>query len=131
MNVKVTLRTKEAFNRLFTKDVRYYANSRVQAYSDIFVPFGDGNLSQDVTITDEAVTYNRNYAHYMYEGELYLAPNGSAWAKKGEKKNPTGKPLNYSKDVHPLATSKWDRAMAVAKGQQIAEDIQNYIERRN
>ena len=109
MNVRVTLRTKEAYKRIFTKDVLYYANSRVQAYSDPYVPMDTGMLAQDVTITDEAVIYNRNYAKKPYNGEN----------------------LNFSKDLHPLATAKWDRAMAVAKGQQIADDIQNYIERRN
>lgn len=128
MSVKVELRTKQAFQRIFNRDTLFYANSRLQAYCGPYVPFRDGNLAQDVTITEECVTYNREYAHYMHEGELYLAPNGSSWAKSGEKKNPSGKPLSYTKDVHPLATSKWERAMAVAKGQQLADDIKGHIE---
>lgn len=41
------------------------------------------------------VIWDANYAHYIYMGELYLAANGSAWAKKHEKKFPSGKPLTY------------------------------------
>ena len=45
------------------------------------------------------------YAHYMNEGELYVMDNGKGayynptfgfWSKKGVKKHPSGKPLNYN-----------------------------------
>lgn len=37
------------------------------------------------------------YAHYLHEGILYVSPTtGSAWAKKGEIKIPTGQELTYA-----------------------------------
>lgn len=44
------------------------------------------------------------YAHYQYAGELYLAENGSSWARKYEKKFPAGKPLQYHE---PGTTDRW------------------------
>ena len=108
MDVNVKLYTKEAFQRLFTRDTLFYANSRLQAYCDPYVPFRTGNLSQDVTVTADGVTYNRSYAKYPYNGDG----------------------MDFNIDIHPLATSKWDRAMAAAKGQQLADDIKDYIERK-
>lgn len=108
MSVKVELRTKQAFQRIFNRDTMYYSNSRLQAYCDPYVPFRDGNLSQDVTITADGVTYNRNYAKKVHDDMT----------------------LDIKKDLHPLATQQWERAMAVAKGQQLADDIQGYIERK-
>lgn len=108
MDYKVNLNVNEAFERLFSRDVLYYANSRLQAYADPYVPMATGMLAQDVTITEDAVTYNQKYAHRQYNGTDF----------------------NFSKDLHPLATAKWDRAMAAAKGQQLADDIKTYIERK-
>ena len=106
MSVKVELRTKQAFQRIFDRDTLFYANSRLQAYCGPYVPFRDGNLAQDVTITEEGVTYNQDYAKKVHDDMT----------------------LNIKKDLHPLATQKWERAMAVAKGQQLADDIKGHIE---
>lgn len=129
MKASITVNPQQAFNRLFTRDVMFYANSRLRAYCDPYVPFASGDLANNVDITAEAVTYTEPYANYIHEGKLYLASNGSAWAKSGEKKSPSGKNLNFRKDYHGQATSHWEKAMAVAKGQQLADDISEYIKR--
>lgn len=56
------------------------------------------------------------YAHYLHEGILYVSPTtGSAWAKKGEIKVPTGKELTYA--GAPMRGKKWfDRMKADHKG---------------
>lgn len=108
MDYKVNLNVNEAFERLFSRDVLYYANSRLQAYCDPFVPMDTGMLAQDVTITADGVTYNRDYAKKVHDDMT----------------------LNISHQMHPLATQKWERAMAAAKGQQLADDIKGYIERK-
>lgn len=108
MSIQFTSNPQQAFKRLFNDDVLYYANSRLQAYCDPYVPFRTGMLSQDVTITKDDVTYNRKYA----------------------KRNYNGKDFNFSKDQHPLATAEWNKAMAAAKGQQLADDISDYIKKR-
>lgn len=107
MSISLTINPQQVANRILTRDVKYYANSRTQAYCDPYVPFRDGNLSQNVTITDEYVQYNSPYAHRIYNGIDF----------------------NFSKDIHPLATAQWNRTMAAAKGQQLADDITEYIKR--
>lgn len=50
------------------------------------------------------------YAHYLYEGILYVSPTtGSAWAKKNEIKVPTGKELTYT--GAPMRGKKWFERM--------------------
>lgn len=50
------------------------------------------------------------FAHYLYEGILYVSPTtGSAWAKKNEIKVPTGKELTYS--GAPMRGKKWFERM--------------------
>lgn len=50
------------------------------------------------------------YAHYLYEGILYVSPTtGSAWAQRGEIKVPTGKDLTYA--GAPMRGKKWFERM--------------------
>lgn len=50
------------------------------------------------------------YAHYLYEGILYVSPTtGSAWAKRNEIKAPTGKELTYA--GAPMRGKKWFERM--------------------
>lgn len=56
------------------------------------------------------------YAHYLYEGILYVSPSTrSAWAKKNEIKVPTSKELTYA--GAPMRGKKWfERMKADHKG---------------
>lgn len=94
--------------RIFSDDVRKYANTRLHAYCSPYVPMDTGMLDQTVDITPDYVHYKVPYAHKNWEG----------------------KGLKFSTDKHPLATSHWERAMAVAKGGQLAEDITAYIKKK-
>lgn len=50
------------------------------------------------------------YAHYLYEGILYVSPTtGSAWAKKNEIKVPTDRALTYA--GAPMRGKKWFERM--------------------
>lgn len=94
--------------RIFSDDAKKYANTRLHAYCSPYVPMDTGYLDQTVDITPDYVHYKAPYAHKNWDGDN----------------------LNFSKDQHPLATSHWERAMAVAKGQQLADDITAYIKSR-
>ena len=94
--------------RLFTPDVKKYAHTRLHAYCSPYVPMDTGYLDQTVDITPDYVHYKAPYAHKMWDGDG----------------------MNFSKDKHPLATSHWERAMAVSKGKQLADDITAYIKRK-
>lgn len=75
------------------------------------------------------IEYLAPYAHYQYEGELYVSSKtGSPWASAGEFKVPTGRPLNHSKFRHPLATDHWDQAMLRARKGDLEKAMQKYID---
>lgn len=87
---------------------------------DPYVPMRSGTLAQTAEISAEGVRYTQPYARYQYYGEVYgpnipIIKNGMivGWFSPPGKgtKHPTGRTINYSKEMHPLATSKWDEAM--------------------
>ncbi len=74
-------------------------NMQIVADCEPLIPFQQGALRRSVNYPNGMcggeIEWNTPYAHYQYEGELYLSENGSSWAKKYEKKYPAGKPLSY------------------------------------
>lgn len=94
--------------RLFTPDVKKYAHARLHAYCSPYVPMNTGYLDQTVDITKDYVHYKAPYAYKNWDGDG----------------------LNFSKDKNPLATAHWERSMAVAKGQKLADDITEHVKRR-
>lgn len=68
--------------------------NQVRADTDPFVPFLSGNLAQSAEIGDNegktAVIYPIKYAGRQFDGGIKV-----------------GKPFNYTKTFHPLATSYW------------------------
>lgn len=106
---EVTLTNQQkTVQRVFGDDVKVYANTRLHAYCSPYVPMNTGYLDQTVDITKDYVHYKASYAHKNWDGDG----------------------LNFSKDKHPLATAHWERSMAVAKGQKLADDITEYEKRR-
>ncbi len=108
MKITVKLNNpKGTFDRIFNDNVMLYANTRVHALCSPYVPMDSGALDQTVNITKGYVEYKVPYARKMYYGQG----------------------LNFSKDKHPLATAKWDKAMITAKGAQLAREIEKYAKR--
>lgn len=70
------------------------------------------------------IHYSSPYAHYQYIGELYLAKNGSSWAKKGEKKFPAGKQMH-----HTIGGPQWDKKMMNDRRNDIVKDLENFIKK--
>ena len=69
------------------------------------------------------------YAHYLYEGVLYVSPTtGSAWAKKNEIKVPTGKALAYA--GAPMRGKKWFERMKADHKDDILQAAQTLADRR-
>lgn len=88
---------------LFNDRVKLYANNRLYAFCDPYVPMDTGALSGNVNISAECVHYIMPYAARQY----------------------TGVNFNFSTEKHRLATSYWDKAMAASKGDELAKDIEN------
>lgn len=91
-----------------------------------YVPGGaDGELEKLKTYPNNySIKYISPHAHYQYTGKAMVAQNGSAWAKKGEKKHYSGKKLKY----HTSGTgAKWDKLMLQRRKNDLVKDVENYI----
>lgn len=105
------------------------ANGRVQQlftnecarYMDKYVPMQDGYLKNTRFIGADYVEYSMPYAHYQYEGVLYLTANGSAWAKSGERKHASSRALNYH--GAPVRGAHWDKRMWADNKQRILRTV--------
>ena len=101
-----------------------------------YVPMETGTLAQSVIITSKYVEYVQPYAHYQYTGIVY-GPNIpiteagviTGWFSPPGKgsKHPTGAPINYSTDFHPLATHHWDKAMMRDRGKVFVKEVERII----
>lgn len=101
--VDVRIDTSRIDNNLRNAQVKL--NMQVVADSSEYIPFSQGALRGSVQYPDGIaggeISYNTPYAHYQYEGELYLTKDGRSFANSGEKKYPTGMPLQH----HTAGTS--------------------------
>ena len=102
ITVKVDIHTADIARKAVTPQLRTYANARYYAAMYDYIPFRDGMLSANVTVSDECVHFLSPYAAKMYTGDHY----------------------NFRKDHHPLATARWDRPAWAAKSRQICEEIE-------
>lgn len=122
---------------------RLFLANEAKKLMEPYVPaqVGSLHLAQNVRTYVEngegIVEYLSPYAHYQYEGELYVdpktekgafySPECGHWSRPKISKVPTGKKLKYSTFEHPLATSHWDKAMKTARGTELARAYQDYL----
>ena len=100
---------------------------------DKYTPMLSGMLVKSATlgtkIGEGEIHQIAPYAKYQYYGKLMVSSKtGSAWSK-GEKKVPTGKDLNYTKAMHPLAGPFWFERMKRDHLATILKGAQEYAER--
>lgn len=103
-------------------------------YMDKYVPRYEGNLRKNVDLSDPTqIVYNSPYAHYQYEGKLYVMDNGKGayysptygfWSAKGKKKHDSGRMLN-----HNIGGPHWDKRMVSAEMGDLVKELQAYIDR--
>lgn len=106
---------------------------------DPYVPMDEGVLAQTTEITAQSVHYLVPYAHYMYTGEIYgpnipikdeLGEIVGWWSPPGQPKYPTGRPITYSTEKHPLATKEWDKVMLRDKKDEFTREIKEILKMR-
>lgn len=124
-----------AYDRSGGDSGRLFLANESKRLMDPYVPALNLVLAQNVRtyVEDQRgiIHYNSPYAHYQYEGILYVSSkNGSAWAAQGEHKVPTDRKLTYGKSRHPLATDHWDRAMMIARKSDLVSAYQSWLKRR-
>lgn len=106
-----------------------------------YVPWETGTLGRSpysaTEIGSGEVVYPGPYAHYQYYGEVY-GPNipvfqddtgepTGYFSPPGRKKHPTGRPLQYSKDINPLAGSFWFERMKADHLQDIIKEAKSVV----
>lgn len=104
-----------------------------------YCPMETGTLAKSAytatRIGSGEVVYPGPYAHYMYYGEVY-GPNipifdddsgepTGFFSPPGRKKSPTGRPLQYSTDLNPLAGSYWFERMKADRMEDIVREAQD------
>lgn len=122
-------------------EVQKDVDAGVIRYCSEYVPFSEGVLAGSANTATQVgsgeVSYDTQYAHYLYYGEIYgpnipIVENGkiTGWRSPPEKYK-TGRELHYQKTEHsPLAGSHWfDRAMA-DHAKDLLEDVQHAADRR-
>jgi hypothetical protein len=84
---------------------------------DSYVPMQSGPLKDTKYVGYDQVEYRTPYAHYQYRGVLMLAPNGSCWARTGERKHDSDRELTYH--GAPKRGKEWDKRMWADHGKRL------------
>lgn len=120
---------QRTMSRILDDDVGIFMSTTCARYMDKYIPKQKGFLALQIKIDPFKVTYNSPYAHYIYEGNAMVGPNGSAWAKLGETKHYSGKKLEFSKEQNSFARSHWDIPVQKNNKVKIAKEVTQYINR--
>lgn len=109
--------------------VGLYMAETTAKHMEKYVPSRENVLASSYVTRPFEVEYTQGYANYQFQGELYLAENGSSWAKRFERKHPSGMAIQYSKNIHPLATDHWDVPTQENQGRKIASELTEFLQR--
>ena len=98
-----------------------------------YIPMETGTTAENVKIRGKSgngeIEFLQPGAHYVYRGELMIDPEtGSSYARAGAKKVYTGKELNISTAVHPLASKEFDKAAEPTQKPKLIKAMQEYID---
>ena len=124
--------------RLSDPDTMLEIHNLLAKMCDPYVPMDEGVLAQTTEITSEYVKYTQPYAHYQFVGMIYgpnipIIEDGMivGWfSPKGKQKTPTGRPITYSTDKHPLASKEWDKRMLQDKKDEFIKQVSEILVRR-
>lgn len=100
-------------------EAQQFFTNECAKHMDPFVPFDTGTLAETVIINgqpttnvkEDKITYAQEYAKVVYYGVR------------------EGKELTIHQDMHPLATTYWDKHMWTSKGKEIIKSVEDYIKR--
>ena len=119
---------------------KFLANE-VLRLSDEYVPMNTGVLKNSAFVSPmgDAVVYPQPYAHYLYEGVLYVDPitkkgafhdpvTGRFWSRPLTQKERSDTPLHYAGE--PKRGKKWVERMWNDHGDEIIEAVENFIVRK-
>lgn len=123
----------QRMNRNFN-DVQMYVDSTVIRLMIPYTPMRNGILYKSATlgtvIGSGEIHQIVPYAKFQYYGNVMVSRlTGSAWAKHGESKVLTNRPLHYDTSRHPLAGKLWFERMKADKKDAILQGARRFLNR--
>ncbi|MBO5837278.1 MAG: hypothetical protein J6Q92_05230 [Oscillospiraceae bacterium] len=96
-------------------EAQYALDSMVMTSMVKYMPMDTGTfinvtrgMSAAIAGSGKVVAAAPPMGRFLYEGKVMVGERTrSAWAAKGERKEPIEKPLNYSRHAHPNVTDHW------------------------
>lgn len=110
---------------------RVFMAENLARLCDPYVPMAPGSgahMKEQYTVAPDGstITYGGPYAHFQYVGEVMVGVRtGSPWAKSGEPKKGTGRPLQYSGG--PMRGKEWDKRTMADRGDELTEAVAGYV----
>lgn len=119
-------------------------------HMDKYVPMDEGTLAETVVVnstttsnvTTDEIIYDTPYAHYMYEGVVYVDPvygvaafpiidkEGNLqgfYSRKNVTKIPSSRQIDYSDEKHTEAGPHWDKRMWSAEKDTVVKEVEDYM----
>lgn len=123
----------QRMNRNFN-DVQMYVDSTVIRLMIPYTPMRNGILYKSATlgtvIGSGEIHQIAPYAKFQYYGNVMVSRlTGSAWARNGESKVLTNRPLHYDTSRHPLAGKLWFERMKADKKDAILQGARRFLNR--
>lgn len=117
--------------------VQGYVDNAVIHYMRRYTPIRNGILYKSATlgttIGSGTIKQVAPYARFQYYGKVMVSRiTGSTWARRGESKVLTNRPLTYRTDrnCHPLAGKMWFERMKVDKKATILRGAKRYFNKQ-
>lgn len=110
---------------------RVFMAENLARLCDPYVPMAPGSgahMKEQYTVAPDgsAITYGGPYAHFQYVGEVMVGVRtGSPWAKSGEPKKGTGRPLQYSGG--PMRGKEWDKRTMADRGDELTVAVARFV----
>lgn len=142
--LKIRVKDKTNFSKAIKKtegsDFMLYAAREWHRLIEDWVPKKTGRLNSDAELKPGKIIYRAPYASYIYRGYLFVDPvykvggftgdGKSFWSRRGVKKTPTAKKLDYSKNINPKASCRWDqKAISEKQDLLLIRSMQKWIDR--
>lgn len=105
LEVSSTIDIPKHLAKLESPEFRKFTHTEWNRLIFPFVPFNTGALAESVIITAESIEYRMPYATAVYMSNR-----------------------NFRKDLHPLASSKWDKAAEPTEKPKLIEALQKYVD---
>lgn len=95
VEIKWNQTPQQITDRFFDGAIMTFVHTRIKDSGSKCVPVDSGMLGQTVDITPKCAHYKSPYAHFRWEGKVFVDDRGSAYAKKNHSKHATSKDLQH------------------------------------